>query len=219
MKRMISLILILILLVTLGTVSCKIDSPPQESDDTGGKKLAVIFPGMGYNIDRPLLFYSRELLEKEGYEILSIEWNDIIKTRYDQASELLDKIEFDEYEDVIFVSKSIGSEISSTYVVNHNLRVRQIWYTPLQGAFDVCSGDIEEESIIAFIGTKDERSNVYQIKIKAEQLKIELHVYDDCDHSLECKDDSQNQEVLDDVMEITYDFVISERIQYEQRNR
>ncbi|MCR4750061.1 MAG: hypothetical protein K5877_09755 [Lachnospiraceae bacterium] len=132
MKRMISLILILFM--ALGMCSCKLSSSSQVSDDTGGKKLAVIFPGMGYNIDCPLLFYSRELLEKEGYEILSIEWNDSIKTRYDQVSELLDKIEFDEYEDVIFVSKSIGTEISSAYVVNHNLRVRQIWYTPLQGA-------------------------------------------------------------------------------------
>ena len=69
----------------------------------------------GYNKDRPLLYYSREILEKEGYEIIDIEWEDYVKTRYDQASEVLDNIDFEDYNDIIFVCKSIGTEISSTY--------------------------------------------------------------------------------------------------------
>ena len=204
MKRLISLILVMVL--AMGMCSCKPIIPSQVPADAGGKKLAVIFPGAGYNKDRPLLYYSREILEKDGYEILVIEWEDQVRTRYDQASDILDNIMFDEYEDVVFVSKSIGTEISSTYVAKHDLKVRQIWYTPLQETFNACCGDIEEGSIIAFIGTKDERSNVYQIKIKAEKLKIELHVYEDCDHSLECKDESKNREVLDDVMKITSEY-------------
>ena len=55
---------------------------------------------------------------------------------------------------------------------------------------------------------KDERSNVNQIKIKAEKLNIAHYVYEDCDHSLECDDDSQNREILDDVMKITYDYIV-----------
>ena len=30
-------------------------------------KLAVLFPGIGYNGDRPLLYYGRKLAEKNGY--------------------------------------------------------------------------------------------------------------------------------------------------------
>ena len=210
MRRILSLILVLVLI--LGTGSCKFNDPSQAPDDVGGKKLAVIFPGAGYNKDRPLLYYSREILDKEGYEILDIEWEDFVGTRYDQASGILDDIKFDEYEDVIFVSKSVGTEVSSTYVVKHDLKVRQIWYTPLEEAFDACSGDVEEGSIIAFIGTKDGRSNVYQIKVKAERLNIGLHLYDDCDHSLECKDESKSREILDDVMKITSDYVIQQKV-------
>lgn len=206
MKRFLSLFFILLLLI--GVCSCRSGVSSPSGRDAGEKKLAVVFPGAGYTIDRPLLSSSRKILEEEGYEVLCIEWNSIIKTRYDQASEALENINFDKYEDVIFVCKSIGTEVASTYVKKHDLKVRQIWYTPLQSAFDVYGGDIEGRSIIAFIGTKDEKSNVDLIKEKAGQLGIELHVYDDCNHAMECNDDSKNQEILDDVMKITRDYVI-----------
>ena len=32
-------------------------------------KLAVFFPGIGYNVDRPLMYYSRKIASKLGYEI------------------------------------------------------------------------------------------------------------------------------------------------------
>lgn len=198
MKRFISLILFLSLVI--GVSSCR------SGVDAGEKKLAVIFPGTGYTKDRPLLRDSRKILDDEGYEVLCIEWEGY-KTRYEQASGKLDNIDFDQYEDVIFVCKSIGTDVASTYVEKHDLKVRQIWYTPLQNAFDVCSADIEKGSIIAFIGTDDERSNVDRIRTKAEELEIELHVYDGCDHSLECDDDSKNAEILEDVMKITRDYV------------
>ena len=85
MRRILSLILVLVLI--LGTGSCKFNDPSQAPDDVGGKKPAVIFPGAGYNKDRPLLYYSREILDKEGYEILDIEWEDDSKTR-----EILDDV-------------------------------------------------------------------------------------------------------------------------------
>ena len=206
MKRFIALILLLVL--AIGVCSCSSGVPSPLSGDAGEKKLAVIFPGAGYNKDRPLLYHSREILEEEGYEILCIEWEDYVKTRYDQASEILDSINFEEYEDVVFVCKSIGTVIASTYAEKHDLKVRQIWFTPLEEAFDKLSSDTEEGSIIAFIGTKDGISNVSQIRIEAEQMGIELHVYDDCDHAMECADESKTREITDDIMKITHEYIL-----------
>ena len=31
-------------------------------------KLAVFFPGIGYHCDKPLLYYSRKLVQEYGYE-------------------------------------------------------------------------------------------------------------------------------------------------------
>ncbi|MCR4702098.1 MAG: hypothetical protein K5665_00355 [Saccharofermentans sp.] len=117
MRRIITLIFAFVLV--MGMSFCKHDVSFQALKDNSGKKLAVIFPGAGYNKDRPLLYYSREILEKEGYEIINIEWEDYVKTRYDQASEVLDNIDFEEYDDIVFVCKSIGTEVSSTYYVDY----------------------------------------------------------------------------------------------------
>ena len=34
------------------------------------KKLACFFPGIGYTCDKPLLYYSRSLLQKMGWEVV-----------------------------------------------------------------------------------------------------------------------------------------------------
>ena len=184
----------------------------QTVSEVKSSKVAVFFPGMGYSHDRPLLSESRAIFEKEGYEIKLIEWNDLPNNKStdpacNQAAEQLDTMNLDEYEEIIFVSKSIGTVASSTYVAEHDLEVKQVWYTPLTKAFEACGDNVEEGSVIAFIGTDDNKSNVKEIETKADALSIELHVYDDCDHSLECGDESRDKEVLEDVMEITSDYV------------
>ena len=34
------------------------------------KKIAVIFPGMGYHSDKPLLYFSKRLAREKGYEVV-----------------------------------------------------------------------------------------------------------------------------------------------------
>ena len=36
------------------------------------KKLAVLFPGIGYNFDRPLMRFSAEMARQFGYEVLNV---------------------------------------------------------------------------------------------------------------------------------------------------
>ena len=41
-----------------------------------GKRLAVIFPGIGYHCDKPILYYSRKLAKEWEYkEIISSEYS------------------------------------------------------------------------------------------------------------------------------------------------
>ena len=39
------------------------------------KKLAVIFPGIGYTADKPLLYYARRIAAEQGYEIMTIPYS------------------------------------------------------------------------------------------------------------------------------------------------
>ena len=190
--------------------------------DNNTKRLALIFPGIGYHKDKPLLYYSTKLAVSKGYEIINIEYHDLphkirgdlammhkaAEMAYEQAAKQLNGIDFSQYEDVLFIGKSIGTAVLAKYVSDlvsgeHNCpRIRQIWYTPVEATFSFASGDI-----IAFIGDDDPWSDVCHIKLMASDLGIPLHSYPGCNHSLECDDTGRNIDILRDVMRITDTFI------------
>ena len=123
------------------------------------KKLAVIFPGIGYHVDKPLLYYARKLATEVGYEDqIAISYTctqkkirgDKEKMRkafeelYAQTEDALKDIKWDEYEDILFISKSIGTVIAMTYANKENIsNVRQILYTPLEATFENIAGNCQ----------------------------------------------------------------------------
>lgn len=83
------------------------------------RKICVIFPGIGYSIEKPLLYYSKKIANEHGYEVIVIEYSGIdrgcLKERETmleafnkavvQAEEQLKGTDFASCEDVIFASK------------------------------------------------------------------------------------------------------------------
>ena len=41
------------------------------------RKIAVIFPGVGYTKDRPLLYYAGKQAQKSGYELVHVDFSGI----------------------------------------------------------------------------------------------------------------------------------------------
>ena len=41
------------------------------------KKIAVVFPGVGYHADKPLLYYSRKIAGRHGYEIVCADYGQL----------------------------------------------------------------------------------------------------------------------------------------------
>ena len=41
------------------------------------KKIAVVFPGVGYHADKPLLYYSRKIAGQYGYEIICADYGQL----------------------------------------------------------------------------------------------------------------------------------------------
>lgn len=180
-------------------------------------KLAVYFPGIGYHCDKPLLYYSRKIACGLGYEKYininysynagNIHGNDEkMKEAYDalflQAEAKLTDISWSEYDDVLFVSKSIGTIIAASYAKKYGLKnTRHILYTPLAQTYLFAP-----DHAIAFIGTADPWSNTDEVIRLSSANHIPLSVYDGCNHSLECNDTLKNLETLKDIMEKTMDF-------------
>ncbi len=176
------------------------------------RKLAVILPGIGYHKDKPLLYYSSKLAQKLGYDVISIEYHDMpqkikgdaammkkaAEIAFSQMEEQLKRVDFSEYDEVVFIGKSIGSVVEASYVAKHGIKARQIWYTPVEATFQFATSNV-----LAFIGDADPWSDVDKIKDMAKIAGISLYSYEDCNHSLESEDVLRNIEILQEVMKLT----------------
>ena len=94
------------------------------------KRLAVLFPGIGYHCDKPLLYYSARLAKAAGYEVLPVPYagfpgqvrGDAEKLRacldlaQTQAEAMLATVDWAACGDLLFIGKSIGT-VDRTIVV------------------------------------------------------------------------------------------------------
>ncbi|WP_026670371.1 hypothetical protein [Butyrivibrio sp. AE3006] len=186
------------------------------------KKLLVVFPGIGYHCDKPLLYYGRKTAAEAGYdEVINIGYScpvqnircDKEKMRqafdalYAQAKESLSGVAFDEYADVIFMSKSIGTVIAAAFEKEYEIKgVRHVLYTPLAETIEVLNGEKNIDAI-AFIGSDDPWSDVPKVVEMAKRQGIPMHLYEGVNHSLEGKNTLENIEILGKVMKKTKHFI------------
>ena len=55
---------------------------------------------------------------------------------YGQTEEILKDIDFSGYDSILFLSKSVGTIIATTYAERHKMPCRHVLYTPLEATFD-----------------------------------------------------------------------------------
>lgn len=149
-------------------------------------KLVVIFPGIGYHCDKPILYYGKGIAAECGYtEVVEVNYTGFeggIKGDRQkmeqafyhgmaQAEEILKDIDWERYESVLFLSKSIGTIIANAYANKNKISCRNIYYTPLEDTFSF--GPLKG---IAFSGTAD--TWVVPERIEAEAKKQEMKVRD-----------------------------------------
>ena len=180
------------------------------------KKTAVLFPGIGYNCDKPLLYYSRRLAQNAGYDIYTITYSykksglkgDPEKMRkaaeefMKQTEKALRDLTLEEYEDILFISKSLGTAVAARYAFEHGLDVRHILFTPLEQTFEY-----PVNNSIAFSGTADLWVNIKLISKLCAESDIPLTVIDGANHSLETGDVLRNTDILKEVLEQVQNFI------------
>ena len=182
------------------------------------KRIAVIFPGIGYHKDKPLLYYSAKIAKSYGFEIVNVEYSNMPEKvkgnpelmkkaadiAYEQALLQLEEIDFESYGTVLFIGKSLGTVVLNRFSTAKNVKALQVLYTPVEATFSYNSGNRS----IAFIGDNDPWSELSEIEKLAENQKIPLHIFKKCNHSLECEDVRYNIGVLSDAMLKTDRYII-----------
>ena len=155
---------------------------------------AVLFPGIGYHTDKPLLYYSGKLAASFGYEVIRIGYPacDVNLKEADSSqihafvNECIEVAEsalkdVDASGDVIFVSKSIGTAVAAACAASKEYRVRHVFFTPLEETFRY----VKENSGIAFNGTKDNWADAKAVRGLCEKADIPLTTIEGANHSLE----------------------------------
>ena len=192
----------------------------EEMTDSNQNKLAVVFPGIGYHVDKPLLFHTRKLLRELGYEVADVNYTGFpsgikgnpqkMKEAFDiallQSEDILKDVDMAKADDLIFVSKSIGTAVAAAYAGNHGLTPRHIYFTPIAEAFDY----IVPRSGIAFHGTSDPWADTEIITGKCSEYEIDLFITNDANHSLEIGDTLKDIQELYTIMDTVKRFISSE---------
>ena len=172
-------------------------------------KLCVLFPGIGYHCDKPLLYYSARLARQLGYEVLELKYSDFpsgakgndeklraaAEHALEQSEDQLANVGLSEYETVVFIGKSIGTSACLEYREKHCPGARCILYTPLSMTFERYSGEC-----FAFHGTSDRWAQTDAIERLCREKNVPLYEYDNANHSLETGDALRDMEILRDVM-------------------
>ncbi len=161
------------------------------------KKIAVILPGIGYTCDRPLLYYGGKLAQALGWEARRVPYGgfpekvrgDAEKMRQSadialrQTEEMLRDVDWQQYGQILFISKSVGTVAAAAYAHAHKLPCRHILFTPVEATFAVPVGPA-----IAFHGTADPWVATETLTRLCRDANVPLYITENANHSLETGD-------------------------------
>ncbi len=173
-------------------------------------KKAVLLPGVGYNCDKPLLYYSGKVLTSQGFEVIKINYDlpqldiknhhelrmKLFEEAYRQSREELSNARLNEADELIFVGKSIGCYVACLLHQRQYTHSRLVLLTPLIETFD-----LSPDGALVISGLEDPWADAKAIKKRAKDYNNQM-IFLHGNHSLEVRGDYQGNlrrvgEVLD----------------------
>ncbi|MBO4395304.1 MAG: GNAT family N-acetyltransferase [Eubacterium sp.] len=155
--------------------------------------ILLLFPGVRYSVDCPLLYYTRVSYSYAGYDIVPIDDygvrdSDDLTAFSEQAVKALSKrlsdISFDDYERVVFAEKSVGTVIGPMLEEALSLNnVNHIIYTPLDATFAFFKPGRRIIGVAA--GTDDKHIEMKALRSACKKLSIPLVEIKNTGHRLE----------------------------------
>ena len=178
------------------------------------RKIAIVFPGVGYNKDRPLLYYTGKLAKQCGYELVHLDFSglnwskealkdrefllrivDVCIQKTEAGLERFGDISGDE---LVFISKSIGTVVANAYAEKKHLIAKQICFSPLEMIREF----VREAGAVLFCGDADPYAEYAALTKIAQEKNLELHTIHGGNHSLETGDLSTDLENMKEIVDI-----------------
>ena len=192
--------------------------------DEPSKKIALLFPGLRYSCDKPLLHYTTEILLDRGYDVLQL-WADYDNPEFQGSSQAEQTVQLIEdggallqagiqsssYSELILVGKSLGT-LTMAFILSEEMNIPQmktIWLTPLFYLPPVSKIVLELTGPVFVAGSKADHTfdstTTSQLSTKSN---IIMQVIEDCDHSLEVPGDPvRSTQILSSLMANLFEFL------------
>ena len=183
------------------------------------KKTAVVFPGVGYTKDRPLLYFAGKLAAACGYELIHLDFSGIdwskeklkdkefllstLEYCLNRTDEKLKDVDLAGSEKVLFISKSIGTVVATAYADRQDIDTKQICFTPLE----FIDRFIKDNNGLVFYGSADPYANPQMIADICKTKKLTAYCIEDANHSLETGDVLKDIDNLGYVMDKVKKFI------------
>lgn len=188
-----------------------------ERTEMDKKKGCVLFPGIGYTCDKPLLYYGAKIAGQKGYEVIRVPYagfppkvkgdrgkmEESFRIALEQSRELLAGVSWEDFGEIVFMGKSVGTIVGGAYAREKGLTVRSLYYTPLEDTFRFHEGEA-----LVLHGTKDPWVATEVIREACDRSGIPLELFEGANHSLETGECRTDLGYLQRAMALTDGFLI-----------
>ena len=170
---------------------------PYNYFDNKNDKVCFMFSGTGYTYEKPLLYYSTELMLELGYDVVQVcytfdsqqfeqEPEAISAMVYNAANPIVEYIlSTKSYAEAVYIGKSLGTLPITDFYMQQMSSVpsRYMLLTPLLSLDHVMENLLGKQAFLA-IGTADPH---YSKDRLGSLSSLELTIVENADHSLEIK--------------------------------
>lgn len=168
-------------------------------------KLVVLFPGKNYPCDLPLLYYAGNTAIQHNYDVLRLEYGyQAARTDLDmnQLSSVIDECYesvqqvINNYEQVIFISKSLGTVIAGEVHRRLQTPIKHVFLTPLVKTIPYMNSS---EGTVIYGSNDPAFTKEDAAQIESSQKVVQI---DGADHGLETGDVEENLAHLKVVVDV-----------------
>lgn len=166
-----------------------------------GKSIVFSFPGKrGEEI--PLLYFGAKHYMDKDYEKVYIQHpasGNGLEEVYENAKAILRSYDFSEYEDIVFVGKSMGTVVACKLKAELQIDARLVLFTPLNDTLPYINSD--NRVVLAAMGVNDRFLDWEVLREHCEKENVPYYIEPGVGHSMEVKEDlTKNLQIISNVI-------------------
>lgn len=170
------------------------------------KGIMIVFPGKGYTCQEKLIRKIIQQYQQDGYKVKTLDFSSILFKKEMSLTKMaqlamhtvekqLGDINFEAYENIIFLAKSLGTICCTWYAEKKKINTTYIYLTPLPRVLQDLKAP--EKVIAMVVGTEDRYISYQEMCLYAQEYHIPYLLIKGVGHSLKKQDDPVETEKID----------------------